>query len=107
VEQELQTLSERLSSSLVSSWVRIAQSQVLCVVLCRLLFVLFSPGHFIVCLSICGLITFVIFKLFLAEYKGHNSINIFGNTNSTPHFPLPNFCFVAMWQQRHRKNGRE
>jgi hypothetical protein len=57
VEQELQTLSERLSSSLISSGVRIAQSQVLCVVFCRLLLVLFSPGHFIVCLSICGLIT--------------------------------------------------
>ena len=50
---------------------------------------------------------FVIFKLFLAEYKGHNSINIIGNTNSNPHFPLPNFFFVAMWQQRHGKNGRE
>ena len=38
MEQELQTLSERLSSSLVSSGVRIAQSQVVCVVFCRSLF---------------------------------------------------------------------
>ena len=57
MEQELQTLSERLSSSLVSSGVRIAQSQVLCVVFCRSLFVFFSLGHCIVSLSICGLIT--------------------------------------------------
>jgi hypothetical protein len=57
VEQELQTLSERLSSSLISSGVRIAQSQVLCVVFCRSLFVLLSLSYCIVCLSICGLTT--------------------------------------------------
>ena len=96
-----------LSSSLVSSGVRIAQSQVLCVVFWRSLFVLFSLGYCLVCLSICAWLPFVIFKLFLAEYKGHNSINIIGNTSSTPHFPLPKFFFVAMWQQRHRKIGRE
>jgi hypothetical protein len=79
-------------------------------VFCRSLFVLFSLGHCIVCLSIYGLITLCYLqtiKLFLAEYKGYNSINIIGNTNSTPHFPLPNVFFVAMWQQRHRKIGRE
>ena len=44
VEQELPTLPEHMSSprsSPICSWVRVARSLVFCVVLCRLLFVLF------------------------------------------------------------------
>ena len=52
--QELITLSEHLSFSLVSSGVRVTRSLVFCVMLCRSLFVIlsfFSVGHCIVCTS--------------------------------------------------------
>jgi hypothetical protein len=51
VEQELLTLPEQLDSLLVFSGVRVSRSLVFCVVLCRLLFILFplSFGHCIAC----------------------------------------------------------
>ena len=54
LEQEFLTLSENLSSLLVFSGVRVAPSLVLCAMFCRSLFVLFSFGHYVVCLSIYG-----------------------------------------------------
>ena len=37
------------------------------------------------------------------QNKGHNSVNIIGN--STPHFPPFFFDPTCMWQQRQRKMG--
>ena len=53
VEHELTTLPEHLGSPPVFSGVRVARSFVLCVIFCRLLFVLcpFSFGHCIFCHS--------------------------------------------------------
>ena len=55
VEQELPTLPEHLSSPPVVSGIRLTGSLMLCVMLCRSLFVLFSFFFWSLCLSFFGL----------------------------------------------------
>ena len=59
IEQKLLNIPEHMSSSPVFSGVRVTRSLVLCVVYCRLLFVLLhccsSSGHYVVCSLIYGL----------------------------------------------------
>ena len=67
VDQELLTLPEHLSSTLVISGVCVARSLVSCVVFCRLLFVLFLLAivwSFLLLFTDCDY-SFGIFKLFL------------------------------------------
>ena len=73
VEQELLTLPEHLSSPSIFSGVRITRSLVLCVMFCRLLFVLLSFFLLAIVLSVLFRFTdsdypFSVFKLILKLY---------------------------------------
>ena len=75
VEEELPTLPEHLTSSLVFSRVRVARSLIFCVMFCRSLFVIFLFSHCIICTLIYGLwLPLWYLQTFLIPFK-QNYIN--------------------------------